>query len=218
MAEQKNHLNDLAEIRLMMERSSRFLTLSGLSGVFAGIYALIGAAAAYYYLSVPLMSSTNYYELAVTSRGGINWDFVQFFLIDAGLVLALSLATGYYFTMKRTQKHKHKMWNSTTRRLLASLFLPLGAGGLYCLILFSHREAGLIAPATLLFYGLALLNAGKYTLDEIKYLGICEIVLGLAASIYTGYGLLFWAFGFGFLHILYGLLMYNKYDRKEAGA
>lgn len=216
MAEQKDHLNDLAEIRLMMERSSRFLTLSGLSGVFAGIYALIGASAAYYYLQIPVVSSINYYDLAFQARGGINWGFVLFFLVDAGLVLFLSLVTGYYFTYKRTKKHNHKMWNSTSKRLLFSLMIPLIAGGLYCLILFEQRASGLIAPATLIFYGLALLNAGKYTLDEIKYLGICEVVLGLAASLYPGYGILFWAFGFGFLHILYGLLMYNKYDRKEA--
>lgn len=218
MTAQRDHLSDLAEIRLMMERSSRFLTLSGLSGVFAGVYALIGAAAAYYYLPIPLASSVSYYELAIGPRGGINWDFVFFFVTDAGLVLLLSLATGYYFTLKRTKKHNHKLWNSTSKRLLLSLMIPLIAGGIYCLILFDHREAGLIAPATLIFYGLALLNAGKYTLDEIKYLGACEIALGLAASVYTGYGLLFWAFGFGFLHILYGALMYNKYDRKEAAA
>jgi hypothetical protein len=44
-------------------------------------------------------------------------------------------------------------------------------------------------------------------------LGICEIGLGLIASIYMGYGLLFWAVGFGVLHIIYGIVMYMKYER-----
>ena len=99
--------------------------------------------------------------------------------------------------------------------MLFNLSIPLVAGGIYCFILFHYRVVGLIAPATLIFYGLALLSASKYTLDEIKYLGFCEVALGLIASVFIGYGLLFWAIGFGVLHIVYGALMYNKYDRKE---
>lgn len=214
MGEHTNRLNDLAEIRLMMERSSRFLTLSGLSGVFAGIYALIGAGAAYFYFSGSGHMRANYYDRIRDLAGRINMDVLTFCIADALIVLALSLATGYYFTMKKTRKSNHKMWNAASKRMLASLSIPLAAGGLYCGILFMHGKVGLIAPATLIFYGLALISAGKYTLDEIKYLGVLEIVLGLLASVFPGYGLIAWAFGFGVLHIIYGLLMYSKYDRK----
>lgn len=215
MSEHTDRLNDLAEIRLMMERSSRFLTLSGLSGVFAGIYALIGAGAAYYYLkAVKNNIASEYYESVITAGGRTNFDVLTFCIADALIVLALSIATGYYFTMKKTHKSNHKMWNAASKRMLTSLSIPLVAGGLYCGILFMHGKVGLIAPATLIFYGLALISAGKYTLDEIKYLGVLEIILGLLASVFPGYGLIAWAFGFGVLHIVYGLLMYNKYDRK----
>ncbi len=214
MTEHKDRLNDLAEIRLMMERSSRFLTLSGLSGVFAGIYALIGAGAAHFYLMGSGHMSLNYYDRVRDLTGQINMDVLTFCILDALIVLVLSLVTGYYFTRKKTYKSNHKMWNAASKRMLASLSIPLVAGGLYCGILFMHGKVGLIAPATLIFYGLALISAGKYTLDEIKYLGVLEIVLGLLASVFPGYGLIAWALGFGILHIIYGLLMYNKYDRK----
>ena len=77
----------------------------------------------------------------------------------------------------------------------------------------SYKIFGLVAPTTLLFYGLALYNAGKYTLDEIRYLGVSEIILGLLGCIFIGYGLMFWALGFGVLHIVYGFMMWWKYER-----
>jgi uncharacterized membrane protein HdeD (DUF308 family) len=71
-----------------------------------------------------------------------------------------------------------------------------------------------LAPsATLVFYGLALINASKYTVRDVFYLGICEIVLGVLSMFLTGFTLLFWALGFGILHILYGTIMYFKYDK-----
>jgi len=68
-----------------------------------------------------------------------------------------------------------------------------------------------VAPLTLIFYGLALVNASKYTLSEIRSFGIAEIVLGLIAMAFIGYGLLFWAIGFGLLHIIYGIIMHVRY-------
>jgi hypothetical protein len=96
---------------------------------------------------------------------------------------------------------------------IINLFIPLFVGGVFCMILLSHHLIYLIAPTTLLFYGLALFNAGKYTLKEVRYLGLTEMLLGLFASYYAGYGLLFWALGFGILHIIYGTVMYFKYER-----
>ncbi|MBT1700273.1 hypothetical protein KK083_25525, partial [Fulvivirgaceae bacterium PWU4] len=59
----------------------------------------------------------------------------------------------------------------------------------------------------------ALIQGGSNTYDEIRYLGYCEITLGLIAALFPGYGLLAWAMGFGVLHIVYGAIMYNKYDK-----
>ena len=110
-------------------------------------------------------------------------------------------------------KKEQKIWDALTRRLLINLMIPLITGGLFCLALFYHGYIALIAPATLIFYGLALINSSKYTFNDVRYLGISEIVLGMIALFMLGYGLEVWAIGFGLLHILYGSLMYFKYER-----
>ena len=212
MEKQNEHLETLSEIRSLMERSSRFISLSGLSGVFAGLFALAGAAAAYMHFHLGI-DSQRYYEFAVNERGETNIDFYIFFFSDAIFVLIASLAAGTILTIRKAKQKGQPIWDATAKRLLINMLIPLAAGGLFCFVLLYHGLIGLIAPATLLFYGLALLNASKYTLNDIRYLGISQIVLGLVASVYIGYGLLFWAVGFGILHIIYGTAMYYKYER-----
>ncbi len=211
MKETSTPLETLHEIRNMMEKSSRFLSLSGLSGVFAGIFALIGAVVAFVRLNFSLWEPS-YYSYAY-SNGRLNREFIQFILTDALLVLAGALAAGYFFTARKAKKQGQSMWGLTARRLLMSMLVPLVAGGLFCLALIYHGSFGFVAPATLIFYGLALLNGSKYTLHDVRYLGITEIGLGVLSSFFIGYGLLFWALGFGIMHILYGTLMYYKYER-----
>lgn len=204
----------------MMERSSRFLSLSGLSGVFAGIYALIGAWVAREYL-IHMSTETRYeyydfslQSLAVRGEGaGHLIDFYTFFILDAGSVLLLSLLTGFLFTARKARKAGLKMWDSTTKRMLINLMIPLVTGGIFCLIMLWYNNWYLVAPATLIFYGLALINASKYTFNDIRYLGVSEIILGLIGAFFIPYSLYFWAIGFGILHILYGIVMWVKYER-----
>lgn len=200
-------LKNLAEIRSMMERSSRFISLSGLSGIFAGIVALLGAAVAFWYLEMHVDGLE-----IVSHRRLRNEDHLLFFLVDGLVVLMLALSAGVYFTTRRARKNGQNIWDSTTKRLLINLAIPLITGGLFCLALLIHAPI-LIAPATLIFYGLALVNASKYTLDDVRYLGYSQIMIGLAACLFAGFGLLFWATGFGLMHIVYGGLMYHKYER-----
>ena len=208
-----SHLETLNEIRSLMERSSRFISLSGLSGVAAGLWALMGAAAAYLYLGIsPLDNKGLYYYQAVqVEKWGL--DYLSFFLLDAGLVLILALSSGIFFTTRKARQKGQRIWGPLTQRLLLNLALPLLAGGIFCLGLAYHGLMGLIAPATLVFYGLALINASKYTLHDIRFLGITEVAVGLAALFLPGYGLEFWCIGFGLLHIIYGLILYFKYER-----
>lgn len=216
MDKQNEHLENLSEIRSLMERSSRFISLSGLSGVAAGVFAIIGAIAAYFYLdglSSRVTGERAYYDYAQNATGSTNANFYIFFFTDAIAVLILSLVTGFLLTMRKAKQKGQSIWDATAKRLLINLLIPLITGGLFCLVLLSHNLVGLVAPATLIFYGLALLNASKYTLDDVRYLGIFEITLGLIASVYLGYGLIFWTLGFGLLHIIYGIVMYNKYEK-----
>ncbi|MGB1247281.1 MAG: hypothetical protein ACPG4Z_00240 [Chitinophagales bacterium] len=218
MNNSQDQLKELSEIRNLMERSSRFISLSGLSGVFAGIFALIGGFAAMYKMTGNLspISYANRYSINIST------DFILFILLDAIIVLVLSLSLAVFFTTRKAKKQGLPLWDEKAFRVIINLLIPLCVGGVFCLILLYHsvtlttiypKMFALVAPVTLLFYGLALFNAGKYTLDEVRWLGLSEIVLGLAGCIFLGYGLLFWLFGFGVLHIFYGLLMYFKYER-----
>lgn len=208
MDHSKDYLQDLSDIRNMMEKSSRFISLSGLSGVFAGVFALIGAYTAHSYLQGNIYTYKEFITLTQYS------ETMNFLLMDAIFVLVLSITTGILLTTRKAIKSGQKLLDATAKRLLVNLFIPLAAGGIFCLALLLRGDIALIAPSTLLFYGIALLNASKYTFNDIRYLGICQILLGLISSFYVGYGLLFWSIGFGVLHILYGSLMYFKYERK----
>jgi hypothetical protein len=214
MDKRNEHLEHLTEIRSLMERSTRFISLSGLSGVAAGVFALLGAAMVYIYLGLtPFAHKRMYYVVAETvDKWGMN--YMTFFLLDAAIVLLLALLSGLFFSLRRAKQRGEKIaWDALSRRLLISMAIPLIAGGIFCLGLIYHNVFGLVAPATLIFYGLACINASKYTLKDIGNLGILEVALGLIALFNVGYGLEFWAIGFGLLHIVYGILMYYKYER-----
>lgn len=214
MASNQESLNTLSEIRDLMERSSKFLSLSGLSGVFAGLFALIGAIAAY------VRFKTDFFLQPSPSTGTYisykNPELIHFLLIDGIIVLILSLGSGILFTVRKGKKRGLTLWNSSSKRLLLGMFIPLATGGIFCLALFQYGLIWLAFPVTLVFYGLALVTASRFTYPEVFYLGICEIVLGCIALFLTGYSLIFWAIGFGVLHIVYGATMYNKYDRKTS--
>jgi hypothetical protein len=212
MEQNQEPIQQLNEIRNLMERSSRFISLSGLSGVSAGIIALIGAGIAFFYLDFDqrYFDINRYFSEMTYKQFSNSWLFI---CLDALFVLFSALIVSVYFTTRKARRLGLKVWDQTARRMLINLFIPLIAGGIFCLILVFHHLVFLIAPATLIFYGLALLNAGKYTLHEVRILGISEIIIGLIASWMVGYGILFWAVGFGVLHIFYGLMMYFRYEK-----
>lgn len=213
---QKDYLKDITEIKDLMNRSSRFISLSGLSGIMAGIYALIGAGIAHGYIYTPsgrnLIGRNSTYIFSEDAAYA-SYPLVTRLVILAILILVAAVATAYFLSAKKAKKHNEKLWDATTKRLLISFMVPLLAGGLFALVLLQYGLVGLVAPTTLIFYGLSCYNASKYTLGDVKYLGLTNIVLGLISTQFLGYGLYFWALGFGIMHIVYGSSMYFKYDR-----
>ena len=202
---------DLHAIREIMERSSRFLSLSGLSGIFAGITALLGAGIAWFFIldqgRVPLgeyLSGTDDW-----STSGIRF----YLALDALLVLITAALGAAYFSFRNARKAGQHFWTHTTRRLLIHLMIPMAIGGLFITILAFRNYMELAAPVMLIFYGLSLVNAGKFTFGEIVYLGLTEIALGLLAGLFVQYWLLLWTIGFGLMHILYGTMMYYRYEK-----
>ncbi len=199
------HLENLREIRSMMERSSKFLSLSGLSGISAGVCALIGAWYAHSKIHLDGLYQFSDPAIARTTLPLLIKDFL--------LVLIGALLFGMFFTIRKTKKQGLSVWNSTSKRLLVSMMIPLGAGGLFCMGMLWHGYFWLCFPATLVFYGVALVNASKYTVNDTYYLGIAEIILGIIALFLARWNLIFWAIGFGVLHIVYGIVMYLKYEK-----
>lgn len=212
MSNQQDQLTELKEIRNLMERSSRFLSLSGLAGVVVGLFAIIGVAAAYVYLGIT-PNTAAYYQWITGPDGRLNANYSDFLIADVALVLFFSLLAGFWFAKRKAKKQGLPFWSAPARRALNNLAIPIVAGAAYCFILLYHGQVAFIAPATLIFYGLALLNTSKYTLDDIGYLGVWQLVLGLLASFFVDFGLLFWAFGFGILHMVYGMVIYFKYEK-----
>ena len=201
----EKHQEDLVHIRSMMERSSRFISLSGLSGVFAGLSALLGGVYVYQLFKV------NGFEYFEDNHQLYSTSLITELILTAFVILFFALAFGIFFTVRKSKKLNLPIWTSATKNMLFNLAIPLIAGAVFCFALVYHQMFILVAPSTLIFYGLALLNAEKYTYSDIKYLGFSEVILGSIALFFVGYGLVFWILGFGILHIFYGLLLFKKY-------
>jgi hypothetical protein len=204
-------IEDIKAIRKIMEDSSRFISLSGLSGVFAGITAIAGAIVAYFFI---LDNGSIHYDEYFRSLSAkeilvLRWQL----LTDAFLVLILSVTFAFYFSMKKARRDGKNFWTPISKRMLLNLLIPLATGGVFIIVLLLQNHIQMIVPGFLIFYGLALVNAGKFTFSEIFYLGILEIITGLTSAFFPHWGLVFWVTGFGILHIIYGLAMFRKYEK-----
>ena len=204
--EKSKYLEDISEIKNIMNRSSRFISLSGMSGVLAGMFALVGAYLAYMIVyespnpnvigSDIILSIEQIFDLTILGIG----------------VMILALISGVLLSMRKAKKNGEKIWDTSSQRLIINFLIPLSTGAIVCLIMIQKGLIIYVAPLTLLFYGLSCVHASKYTIGGVRYLGITIILIGLIATYFTGYGLLFWAIGFGLCHIIYGALMYFKYE------
>jgi hypothetical protein len=198
---------ELAEIKSMMERSTRFLSLSGLSGVLAGVYALLAAGMAWYWIYFPSSS---------WGEGAVNLSFREVLnrLLLLGLAtLIAAVSTAYFLSKKKGSNSSQLFWTPASKRFLQALFLPVALGGFFCFALLHESAFVLIPAATLIFYGIGLVQSAQFTLGEIKNLGFTQLTLGLIAAFFPDFGLLCWALGFGAFHVVYGALMYFRHER-----
>ena len=206
--ESKDYLDDITEIKNLMNKSSRFMSLSGFSGILAGIYALIGAFFVNRIIN-NIKEASNALEKFI-----IEFDSVLTLILIAFGVLLLSMITAIYLSWRKAKKYNKLLWDSASKRLFINFMIPLITGGFFIIFLVEKEMFTIVVPLTLAFYGLALVNASKYTLGYIRYLGLTIIALGLISLWFLNYGLLFWTLGFGVCHIIYGTLIHFKYDRK----
>lgn len=214
MTQHQQSLEDLQEIKSMMERSSRFISLSGLSGIAAGCCALLGAWFAHN--TIESNGGISNYHNAFRNEIAKE-SFLEMFnhrlMWIAFFTFLAAISSAFLFTYLRSKKTKTPIWGSTAKRLTFNVIMPMVVGGIYILRQMELGNYELLAPGCLIFYGLALVNASKYTLGEVKYLGYCQILLGLINCWLIRYGIALWAIGFGLLHIVYGIIMYYKYEK-----
>ncbi len=214
MQTENQSLQDLQHIKKMMERSSRFISLSGLSGIAAGVCALAGAWFANNIIAENEGPSTYRELVSQTINATTLSDFMSHRLFRVAIFTFLAaLFFAFLFTYLRSKKNGIPLWGSTAKRLLINVSVPMIVGGIFLFKMMEFGNYGLIAPGCLIFYSLALVNASKYTLGEVRYLGYCQLLVGIINCWFVGYGLYFWAVGFGVLHIIYGIVMWYKYER-----
>lgn len=212
MSREQDHLESIREMRSLMERSSRYLSLSGLAGVIVGIIALGGVVWVHYSLNIGFGEDVSFNELMAS--GGASADSVRNTILWTALVVfVLSVVFEVTLASRKAQKLGLPIWDATARRMFTALAVPVAGGGIYCLSLILSGNPDGLAPATLIFYGLGLINAGKYAIPDVGRLGFAVFVTGLTASFFPGWGLLFWAIGFGILHIIYGITIHFKHER-----
>jgi hypothetical protein len=210
MKNNSQSLEDIKEIRKLMEESTRFLSLSGLSGIVAGVFAICGAIIAYFLiLNHGTISYDEYIsKLPVEETLGLRWKLVA----DAVFILVLSVIFSLFFSIHKARRDGKSFGSPVSKRLLINMLIPLITGGIFTIVLLIQNHIQLVVPGLLIFYGLALVNAAKFTYDEVFYLGLLEITTGLISAFFSGWGIIFWIVGFGILHIIYGVLMYRKYE------
>ena len=215
--DQSASLQTLQDIRNNMDRSARFISLSGWSGVWAGSVALAGSAIAYSWLKDQPAGFFNPYAAdGVADAPTEYYSFINSFIFLALGILVVAILGAFYFTWRKTKQQGGNVWNAPSKRMVAQIAIPMTAGAIFALHFLFNGHESYVAPVFLTFYGLALINGSKYTVSDIRYLGLLEVILGCISLMMPGNGLIFWAVGFGVLHILYGIIMWNKYDKHPA--
>ena len=212
MENNKEHLETLSEIKGLMQRSSKFVSLSGMSGIAAGAVAIIGAVIISVYLHIGFFEQLPGMMSQSKDQLSVNMTFI-FAVLFSVLILASILTI--YFSSRNAKSKNIVFWDSMAKKVFVNLFIFLITGGIFCMILFYYEIYFLIVSAMLIFYGLALMNVSKFTFNEISQLGVIEIFLGIFAAFVTVYPLLIWTVGFGMLHLIYGIYVYLKYERAE---
>ena len=142
-------IESVNEIKELMERSSKFVSLSGMTAVLAGVYALAGA-----YVAGQLLRSED-------NREGL--------IMVASLVLIVSVVTACILSWYKAKKMRQKLFSKLTCRIAWNFSLPLLTGGLFCIALLLREHYGLVSSVMLLSSIISFFHTVNKTTFHIKY-------------------------------------------------
>lgn len=209
--ENKDAIQDLESIRTMMERSSRFQTINGWGVTAVGLIALVAA----------LVANGLFYEGSDSWFSTLygNTDYLwshktQIAIIGALILVAVCGGIVFFSSLWMAKRKKISVTlDPNMRRTMFNFAVPLLAGAILCTALLVQGHYGLTSSIMLIFYGLALINCHHFSHRLLGVLGYLELALGLADCFVVTHALLFWALGFGVLHVVFGLLLIVKNRR-----
>lgn len=207
MQEPDRPSEQINQIHAIMARSTTFVSLSGFSGVCAGILAFMA------FWRVGRMLDTIWLDEKAFTVLRDEPILLPAIAVVFLVTLVLALAVAFFFTWRRAKHSNLELWNIASRRFGMHMALPLLAGGVFILALARLGTFELICPAMLVFFGLALINAGKYSVSGTELFGVVELVLGLLAAFWVEAGLILWVVGFGLVTAGHGVLMYLQHER-----
>ena len=109
MSNHQEQLDAIIDMRKMMERSSKFLSFSGLAGIIIGVIALLGTAAFCIQFNYnPLKGG--YAKVLLNEDGGVNFDALSYLLKDALIVFVLSTIVECVLAYKKAKKVHAPIW------------------------------------------------------------------------------------------------------------
>ncbi|MBN8569474.1 MAG: hypothetical protein J0M18_07575 [Ignavibacteria bacterium] len=212
----EEQINSLNDIRTLMENSSRFTSLSGLSGISAGIIAILGSVLVSYSLPIGFFEqATGLMNLTNTSSTPDSGK-LQFLILIALAVFTLAAISALFFAGRKAKNNNTQLFGSAGKKFIFNHSIFLFTGALFSLVLIYYGIYFLVVPSLLIFFGLGLISVSKFSFNLIKSLGIVEIILGLILSFIPVYALLFFTIGFGVMNIVYGFIMYLNYDKTNS--
>lgn len=204
---ESEYIQQISDIRKIITERTKFKALSGISGILAGCYAIIGAWIAY-----RIIYNSNDILYSKFKAGYYSNDIGLLFLV-AFIVLVASIATGIFFSWKKAKESGEKLFNKVAWKILGHFSIFMLSALVLLIATYLNGYYTLLAPICLLFYGLSLIHVSSFINSEVFGLGLSIVAIGLISLFFPGYGLLCWTLGFGLMHMIYGFMMWYKYDR-----
>lgn len=185
---------NLRVIRELMERSTKYSTFSGPSGILAGAASIVGCVVTH--------------SLATRPPGSDSFRIP--FLITWSMVILFAIGADFLLMKRRAARVGKRIVSRLGKQMVFAAGPGLGTGVLLTLYLLQHNMLTNVYPFWMLSYGIAVCAVGQFSQREVKALGVAFLLAGTLTLLMPGWGLPLMALSFGGFHIIYALLISRK--------